>query len=130
MPISPQNRKLYPPDWKAISERIRFERAKGQCECCGVWHGESGCRDVLGEFITSEEHAAGAGLFDSNNPLPKLIKIVLTVAHLNHDPTDNRDENLKAMCQKCHNDYDRAHRQANARVTREKKRNRMFGGEA
>jgi hypothetical protein len=32
---------------------------------------------------------------------------VLTVAHLNHDPQDNRDENLKAMCQRCHLRYDR-----------------------
>jgi hypothetical protein len=31
---------------------------------------------------------------------------VLTVAHLNHDPQDCRDENLKAFCQRCHLRYD------------------------
>lgn len=49
MPIRPENRGRYPKDWKAISERIRFVRAKGQCECtgecgddhkgrCDAWH--------------------------------------------------------------------------------------------
>lgn len=32
--------------------------------------------------------------------------VVLTVAHLNHTPEDCRDENLAALCQKCHNSYD------------------------
>jgi hypothetical protein len=45
----------------------------------------------------------------------------LTVAHLNHTPEDCRDENLKAMCPRCHNRYDSAHRQGNARKTREAK---------
>lgn len=40
----------------------------------------------------------------------KSIKIVLTVAHLDHNPTNNDCSNLKAMCQKCHNNYDKEHR--------------------
>jgi hypothetical protein len=35
--------------------------------------------------------------------------VVLTVAHLNHEPEDCRDENLRAMCQGCHLHYDREH---------------------
>lgn len=45
-------------------------------------------------------------------PLPewaKLIEIVLTIAHLNHQPEDCRPENLKAMCQRCHLRYDQKH---------------------
>src|SRR5258708_5718493 len=38
MPIQKQ---LYPADWPAISYRIRFERAKGRCEWCGVLHDET-----------------------------------------------------------------------------------------
>jgi len=30
--------------------------------------------------------------------------------HLDHDPENCEYDNLKAMCQKCHNKYDRAHR--------------------
>jgi hypothetical protein len=50
--------------------------------------------------------------------------VMLTVAHLNHQPEDCRDENLKAMCQRCHLRYDTDHHQRNAAATRRaKKRN-------
>lgn len=37
-------------------------------------------------------------------------QIVLTIAHLNHDLSDNRDCNLAALCQRCHNRIDAPHR--------------------
>jgi hypothetical protein len=36
-------------------------------------------------------------------------KVVLTVAHLDHDPTNCGDDNLRAMCQRCHLAYDHEH---------------------
>ena len=36
----------------------------------------------------------------------KIAKIVLTVGHLDHQPENCADENLKAWCQRCHNRYD------------------------
>ena len=36
MPIRPELRALYPPDWPQISRRIRFERAGNRCEWCGA----------------------------------------------------------------------------------------------
>lgn len=42
----------------------------------------------------------------------RIIRIVLTVAHLNHVPEDCRDDNLKALCQRCHNQLDAKHRRA------------------
>jgi len=47
--------------------------------------------------------------------------IVLTIAHLNHDTTDNRDENLSALCQRCHLSHDKYLHATNARETRRKK---------
>ncbi|MDX1934776.1 MAG: hypothetical protein SFU56_19435 [Capsulimonadales bacterium] len=44
--------------------------------------------------------------------------VMLTIAHLNHDTADNRDENLKALCQQCHNRYDIPFRKANLRAKR------------
>ena len=46
------------------------------------------------------------------------VKIVLTIAHLNHDTTDNRDENLAALCQKCHNNYDKHYRAKNRKLNK------------
>lgn len=48
----------------------------------------------------------------------KPIVIVLTVAHLNHQPEDCRPENLAAWCQRHHLAYDHQHHQVNAQATR------------
>ncbi len=40
---------------------------------------------------------------------PRVIRVVLTVAHLNHIAGDDRDENLAALCQWCHLIYDLEH---------------------
>lgn len=97
MPIRAENRDRYPKDWKAISARIRFERAKGQCECegeCGV------------------DHAGRCDAWhDARHPVTDSI-VVLTVAHLDHTPENCADDNLKAMCQRCHNRYDLPKRRA------------------
>lgn len=89
MPIRPEQKDLYPANWKEISRRIRFERAKGRCEFCGAVnyqpHPETGRR------------------------------VVLTVAHLDHDPANVDDNNLKALCQACHNRYDAAMRRKGIR---------------
>jgi hypothetical protein len=41
------------------------------------------------------------------------IKIILTVAHLNHDEADTRPENLAHLCQLHHNRHDAKHRAVN-----------------
>lgn len=106
MPIKPENAARYPDDWPEISTRIRFGRAGGFCECegeCGLDHGGR-CGEAHGW-----EHSETGSV------------VVLTVAHLNHQPEDNRDENLKAMCQRCHLRYDHSHHMENARQTRRAK---------
>ena len=46
-------------------------------------------------------------------------RVILTVAHLDHQPENCADDNLKAMCQGCHLHYDRDHHRETARATRE-----------
>jgi hypothetical protein len=102
----PFDKSKYPKDWKTISLRIRA-RSNGRCEChgeCGLHH-DRRCEEQNGR---TAKWANGA--------------IVLTVAHLNHDGMDCRDENLKAMCQRCHLRYDQALHQANSHLTRRKKK--------
>lgn len=105
MPISPENRARYPKDWKAISREVR-ERAGWRCEGspghypdCRAWNGQP--HPVTGS------------------------KVVLTVAHLDHQPENNGEPgnrpNLMAMCQRCHLTYDAKHHAINASATRWRK---------
>lgn len=92
MPIKPENAGRYPPDWPEISARIRYDRARGRCEECGARnaypHPETGAM------------------------------VVLTVAHLDHQPENCADDNLRALCQRCHNRYDAPHRRQTRSATR------------
>lgn len=120
----PMDYSKYHPDWKAISKRIREDRAGNKCEWCSVENKAVGARDKRGEFHTEDEISGmggqeGDALFP--NGYPNMIRIVLTVAHLNHDIADNRDENLACLCQKCHNGHDVQYRQGHAKETRQKR---------
>ena len=125
MPIKQENRALYPPDWKAISKRIRFERAGNKCEWCGVANYAYGARDKNGEW----HNESSIHLMNSDNgrelfgdEFPDMIKIVLTVAHHpDPDPMNCAEDNLHALCQKCHNKLDAPMRAKNAKRTRANK---------
>ena len=106
MPIRASEKARYPKDWKAISARIRT-RSHGQCEC----HGECGLH---------RDHPGPRRCQERQGDLARWAKgrVVLTVAHLDHQPENCADDNLKAMCQRCHNRYDSPHRRTNAARTR------------
>jgi hypothetical protein len=121
----PVDYKRYHPKWSLISRLIRFHRAKGRCECCGVANysvGQWRENKWLPIHGTPEADRLGAGLGrykeaaayrDEHNlrlndiPTAKLSVVVLTVAHLDHDITHNRFDNLQARCQLCHLSHDR-----------------------
>jgi hypothetical protein len=103
MPIRPENRRRYPPNWREISDRIRFQRAGRRCECAGECRrGHTGRCDAM---------------HGQPNPATKAL-VILTVAHLDHTPENCADANLKAMCQACHLSYDADHHAETARATR------------
>lgn len=115
--------KRYPANWKEISLRIR-ERSGQKCEFCGVANGAIGARDKYGDWhdenaIHHMNSDCGRELFGE---FPDMIRIVLTVAHMDHNTANNEDGNLKALCQKCHLSYDAKHHAKNAAKTRERKR--------
>jgi hypothetical protein len=91
----------YPENWKEISQRIR-ERDGNRCKWCGAQNYQP-------------------------HPITR-SKVILTVAHLGvdypdgrpgnkHDKMDVRDENLAALCQRCHLNYDRDEHRMNASHT-------------
>lgn len=75
----PCDYKKYSPMWSVIRAKI-LSRAKNRCELCNAEnytpHWKTGSR------------------------------VVLTVHHINFDINDNRDYNLLALCQRCHNKLD------------------------
>lgn len=124
MPIRAENQWRYPANWPEISARIR-ERAWNMCEQCGVENYALGGRDEHGNFLPAqpiEESGLrlvwpkpgeyGLCVKSGRRAWCRIIRIVLTVAHLNHQPEDCRDENLRCWCQRCHNRHDAAHRRA------------------
>lgn len=130
MPIKPENKARYPADWRLIRDRI-VNRARNQCEFCGVRNGALGGRTRWGRFLPALP--VGEKMLRLEWPRPgeyawcrdgdasvraRIIRVVLTVAHLDHTPENCADENLRALCQRCHLRYDHEHHQQNARLTR------------
>lgn len=126
MPIRAENKNRYPKNWPEISARIR-NRAKNAdgvpcCEECGVPNYEYGGRAPDGtwhkslplgekllrlEWPKAGDYAWCAGYHRSKL---RIVRIVLTTAHLDHTPENVDDSNLKSLCQRCHNRYDAAER--------------------
>jgi len=145
MPIKPENVELYPKEWPEIRARI-LERDKNQCKWCEVQNHAVGYRDGKGDWHRLAGNgpcdAAGVGrAWPSYQPISfsearhfaevqnicvgnqdddgnHWMVIVLTIAHLDHDPRNCADENLAALCQRCHNRYDRGHRNITRKRTR------------
>lgn len=112
-PILPENRHLYPDNWQEIRTKI-LERARHRCESCTVHNHDTGYRDGTGAFFST----SGVTSYHYSSLDQKIIKIVLTIAHLDHDPTNNDEANLRAWCQKCHNTWDAPHRAETRRKRR------------
>eukprot|EP01037_Dinobryon_pediforme_P017091 gene17091-17281_t len=91
---------------------IRFERAKGRCEHCRRPHGQTVYHLGDGRWWDQDSltwrNGSGRGLKlladapSPDHPGIRTTRVVLATAHLDHDPTNNRQKNLKALCQRCH----------------------------
>ena len=44
-------------------------------------------------------------------------RVILAAAHLDHNPGNNRQRNLRSLCQRCHMIHDRPHHLAQRRIT-------------
>src|SRR6056297_3080949 len=105
----PIDYKKYCKNWKNISRFIRFYRAKNHCEFCGIknhsqiirgeWNGFKCYQDLEGNiFLEHNSKYIGSDYLGEVHPKNKVVKIVLTVAHLDHNIQNNSFFNLKALC--------------------------------
>lgn len=135
MPIRPENRARYGADWPEFSARLREE-----CPACEWCRKPNGARvevlargwwrrvrpDDEGGFVPLtpwvDEHGQIAPALEGVTYRGRVIRVVLTVAHLNHEPEDRRRESLAVLCQRCHNRHDAAHRTATRAVTVRRRR--------
>lgn len=130
MPIRPDLRHFYGREWQTVTRPRILERAGHKCEQCKKPN-HADVETVTGKiepapgstirfmFWRLESEKAGVwidryGSASLRSQLRRLydvriIHVVLTVAHLNHVAGDDRDENLRALCQWCHLVYDYDH---------------------
>ena len=98
MPISPDRMARYPggsirsPEWLAFRAQL-LERAGDRCE---------------GTPMHPECRAA------NHQPHPETgSRVVLTIAHMDHDETHADPDRCRALCQRCHLAWDADHHGAN-----------------
>jgi hypothetical protein len=114
MPIRPENKDRYPADWPEIRTRV-LERAKRRCEWCGVRDG-AWIQRLHG---AEKEYRVVEGPGDGDGFWKAAVRIVLTIAHLDHTPEHCDPGNLRALCQRCHNGHDAKNRAQGVKERRE-----------
>lgn len=131
----PCDYRKYPADWFTRIRPDILNRAGNCCEQCGVKNYATGYRDARGKFYDSqliidalEDNGYDyfneelSNCFDKQGNPTSPIKIVLTIAHLDHDINNNDYSNLKSLCQACHLSHDKEHHAANRKDTLNKRR--------
>lgn len=112
MPIRKQD---YPPNWREISLQVR-EAAGQRCQWCDAPNGQYIFR--LEPTLLKSWKTIRIGGVEKQVPFGDFLvmapkaqgstRIILTVAHLDRDRTNNDLSNLAALCQRCHLNHDRA----------------------
>jgi hypothetical protein len=106
----------YPPNWKSEIVHSVLRRASDRCECCNLLNKsivyaitldvkENGRYKQRSIWFTNENDA----IRESHDYRDvRKIKVVLTIAHLDHDEENHNIsiDRLQAMCQLCHLRYD------------------------
>lgn len=132
----PIDYKDYHPDWKTVIRPAILTRSFGYCEFCNI---KNHIVVIRGEYFGREVYQNDDGdIFDANTSIrvgadylgtvgiKPFLTIVLTIAHLDHDVNNNDYSNLKALCQRCHNRYDRVNRNANRQAKKDLKQPKLF----
>ncbi len=132
----PIDYKKYPQNWKSEIRPAILERAQNKCEKCGIENYTHIFRGKLPDGREVYQTNDGA-IYDAENSAfiekdyyadisatgqETAIKVVLTIAHLDHNVKNNDYGNLRALCQRCHNRHDIEFRKANRKKNENKNR--------
>jgi 5-methylcytosine-specific restriction endonuclease McrA len=149
MPVKPSNLVLYPggsltsSQWLEIRNEV-LERDGYRCKMCKAPNRASIQRVkapgfehyVLLDSMTVHDADTGAelGKIPSGSlPVGKATRVVLTIAHLDHNPSNNGERgnrpNLAALCQRDHLRYDQEHHAAERAKTLKARKEAEFGPE-
>lgn len=111
----------YHPEWKTKIRPDILERDGNCCKFCGVKN-----HSIIHRYGKGMEewHYWPEGMESEAWSLDglKSTKIILTIAHIDHNKENNNYDNLAALCQKCHLGIDLIHHMTNARESRIKKK--------
>lgn len=114
----PINYSKYPSNWKREIVPAILARAGNCCEECGlpnhstVWAVRFNIRNEEGRYVLRSlwfrVEADAIRETKGEEYRRRVVKVVLTVAHLDHDETNHevKLDRLKALCQACHLRYD------------------------
>lgn len=113
----PMDRSKYPDNWDEIADAVK-DRADWKCQECGAPHNIMIVRSSDGKWRRYDAADEAAQV--------KGIRVIITVHHIGVDKDDGtpgdpgdkmdcRDDNLIALCQRCHLLADMDHHIANRR---------------
>jgi hypothetical protein len=120
MPIKPELRKFYGREWRKVTRPQILARAGNRCERCQVPNRKvvarvGGFWKLVGQKPWHNEHGEVLAGVPLDAARFRIVEIVLTIAHVNHTPGDDREDNLEALCQWHHLRLDQAqHKQTRA----------------
>lgn len=109
----PCNYKEYPENWKWLSKQI-IKDANNKCELCYAPNHQF----VVRNRNTGSYPWGATWCLDEHNVGLKVIRIILTVHHIDSDKKNNTKQNLIALCQWCHLRLDLQKHMKNRRAAR------------
>ena len=98
-----------------------LERAGNCCEECGVRNYSiisQPDRDVIHENESYAQAKISMRFCWPSDQVDGFIIVVLTISHTDHFPMNCDPANLRALCQKCHNNHDAKYRAAKRKLAR------------
>lgn len=98
-----RNKHRYSNDWYDIIRPEALKRASYKCQQCNAKHKSIGYRSHNGVWIECDMYMLQWCKVQGI----KVHKLFLQISHTDHDTSNNKPENLRALCPRCHLSFDK-----------------------